>query len=190
MLALSVSTTTTFAQNDAGDGTEGGIPSTLQALSKECPTEMALILPCIDTNTDFTACTECVSVFITQNADILNSDEGQSTSTSNAATDTSATCDAIDEALCKGIQECGTSCGLTNSSSFFTFGSSCDSLFGNLVACVLQSQNIGTDCDLKDVSCSDGQVVEGNAAASIAPRDTVNVITSLAMGILFLSLWM
>jgi hypothetical protein len=213
-LCLSTMTLTTFAQEDGGDTTTTNaeddidasdldIPSTLQALSKECPMEMARIAPCIDTSTDLTACTECVSMFASQNADILNANnlqQGRQEETGNATTtngtDTSTTttantCDDIQDALCKGIQQCGSSCGLVKSESVLTFGSDCEALFGNLVACVLQSQNIGTDCNFQDSSCLDGQVVAGNAAASIARRETISMITGLIMVFMtILSLWM
>jgi hypothetical protein len=205
LLILCLSSTTTFAQNDttgsdgAADETALDIPSTIQALSKECPMEMARLTPCIDTNADLTTCTECVSNFIVQNGDVLNTDGSQegrqqdaSNTTTSAATDTSTStstsCDDIQEALCKGVQQCGSSCGLINSESFFTFGSDCEALFGSLVACVLQSQNIGTDCNFEDSSCLDGQVVSGNAAASVASRDATDRVTSLLMGMIILSL--
>jgi hypothetical protein len=213
LLTLCLATRTILAQNDAGGGdaeSEGGaldIPSTLQALSMECPMEMARISPCIDTNADLTSCTECVSSFILQNGDVLNANNQQerqqdlnTNSTSSGTTDTdnssssssSTSCDDIQEALCKGIQQCGSSCGLVDEDSFFTFGSDCETLFENLVACVLQSQNIGTECNFQDTSCLDGQVMDGNAAnASMSPRETTTSImsTSLLMGMMILFLW-
>jgi predicted nucleic acid binding AN1-type Zn finger protein len=207
LLTLCFATRTTLAQNDAadidseGDSTALDIPSTLQALSTECPMELARISPCIDTNADLTSCTECVSTFILQNGDVLNANAPQeerqqelnsnSTSGTDADKSTSTTsCDAIQEALCQGIQQCGSSCGLVNEDSFFTFGSDCETLFENLVACVLQSQNIGTDCNFQDTSCLDGQVVDSNAANSMARRETTIMSTSLLMGMMIVFLWM
>jgi hypothetical protein len=203
------------------------IPSTLQSLSTECPGEVARISPCISRDTDVTACTECVSLFIVENEDVLNAagtgadsaeagqrqqqpqqpnqdfqnetDTNTDTNTDTTDNDSNANgdsdapnnevdvCQAVESALCEGVNTCGSSCGLVSSESFLTFGSDCEALFGNLVACVLKSQNIATQCTLNDAACLGNVQVDGAVSYYFPTTTTTTTIfttTTLVMMII------
>ncbi|KAG7337129.1 hypothetical protein IV203_006379 [Nitzschia inconspicua] len=147
------------------DSTSGiDVPSTLQALSTQCPGEVVRLTPCLNRNTDLANCTECVSNFIVESEEVLNNaavnapednDSAETRQSTNSTTgeEEDDVCLAVESVLCNGIETCGTSCGLVNSQSIFTFGSDCQTLFVNLVTCVLSSQNVAPQCNLADAAC-------------------------------------
>jgi hypothetical protein len=160
------------------------LPSTIGALSRECPTQMARLTPCIDTSADLTTCTECVSTFILD-ADFgggggggTGEVEGRQEENSNATTTTtgggddssSSTCAVLQDTVCRGIDTCGASCGIVDSTSFFTFGSECEQLFLNLVTCVLESQGVGAECDIGSCAPPGGEGEGDNSSSSIGHR--------------------
>ncbi|KAG7363853.1 hypothetical protein IV203_037054 [Nitzschia inconspicua] len=180
---------------DTSDSTSSSgidVPSTLQALSTQCPGEVVRLTPCLNMNTDLANCTECVSNFIVESEEVLNNAAGgvqnnASTETETRQSDNSnATaeeeeeddvCLAVESVLCNGIETCGTSCGLVNSQSIFTFGSDCQTLFVNLVTCVLSSQNVAPQCNLNDAAC-----LEDLQVASSGTTTTTNFLTTTMGG--------
>ena len=116
----------------------------LQQLLTDCPAEIARITPCINTDTDISNCTACVSEFMLTSAAVVSIDN------------VTSSCEELQSSVCTGIDDCGSSCGLVEEESWFTFGSNCEDLFLNLVACVLNSYGVSLEnCTLAGSSCND-----------------------------------
>jgi hypothetical protein len=162
------------------DATGGGdVPSdlsglTMQDLLSACPTEIARVTPCIDSSMDLTNCTGCVSTFLASSFSTTGAAEGAN------ATSPLSSCDRLQSSVCDGIDDCGSTCGLVGQDSWFTFGSNCEDLFLNLVACVMDSQGVSVEgCSLAGASCVDGGAGGGDAtdgAGSLRTFDRTTMI--------------
>lgn len=119
-------------------------PDSFTQVAEQCPTELARVTPCIDTNTSVAVCTTCLADSVFQNGNV---------------TGIPTECSEIEDLICDGLAGCGPSCGLsTTGSAFLTFGSDCDDLFVELVGCVVQSQGVGANCTFGGSDACPGSV--------------------------------
>jgi hypothetical protein len=166
LIVLLVGITTTITGQD--------IPSSLTDIAFQCPTEVARVTPCIDTNTSLEECTACFS------GSVLGSN------VSAIPTE----CVDLQELACQGLTDCAVKCGLsTLDNALFTFGSECDDLFISMIGCIVQTQGIGTNCTFE--SCpnnNDASAAAGNSgwSSSTALHTLIATTTFLAtIGMLF-----
>jgi len=139
--------------------------------------------PCIDSDSDLSQCTNCVTEFVSNNnilSDGGENENGNNDDDSNNAT--TAFCNNIQTEVCSGVDTCGDSCGLVTSdgengkvASFFQFGSSCETLFLDLVICALESQNIGEDCSMETCGINGTAVSSSSVASSLSLSAVITV---------------
>ena len=140
--------------------------------------------PCIDSDSDLSQCTNCVTEFVSDNNILSDGGENENNNDdSNNATTTTAFCNNIQTEVCRGVATCGDSCGLITSNgengkvaSFLQFGSSCETLFLDLVICALESQNIGEDCSME--TCAANGTAVGSS--SVAPLLSLSAVRTVA----------
>ena len=140
--------------------------------------------PCIDSDSDLSQCTNCVTEFVSDNNILSDGGENENNNDdSNNATTTTAFCNNIQTEVCRGVATCGDSCGLITSNgengkvaSFLQFGSSCETLFLDLVICALESQNIGEDCSME--TCAANGTAVGSS--SVAPSLSLSAVITVA----------
>mmetsp|Transcript_5978 Transcript_5978/g.11107 ORF Transcript_5978/g.11107 Transcript_5978/m.11107 type:complete len:221 (+) Transcript_5978:112-774(+) len=140
--------------------------TTAQDLATSCPGQVTKLSPCITSSADLSNCTSCVTEYTAEvtaeevNETAANTDVDSSVSKAlgqETNNQTSYTCEELQEDVCQGIAKCGTSCGVVNEDSFFTFGAECEGLFLDLIDCVLKSQGvIGSDCSVASSACTSG----------------------------------
>ena len=138
--------------------------------------------PCIDSDSDLSQCTNCVTEFVSDNNILSDGGENENNNDdSNNAT--TAFCNNIQTEVCRGVATCGDSCGLITSNgengkvaSFLQFGSSCETLFLDLVICALESQNIGEDCSME--TCAANGTAVGSS--SVAPSLSLSAVITVA----------
>jgi len=169
---------------EAGTDDEEEKDPTWKSLLKLCPIKIAKLSPCIDSDSDLSQCTNCVTEFVSDNNILSDGGENENNNDdSNNATTTTAFCNNIQTEVCRGVATCGDSCGLITSNgengkvaSFLQFGSSCETLFLDLVICALESQNIGEDCSME--TCAANGTAIGSS--SIAPSLSLSAVITVA----------
>lgn len=139
--------------------------------------------PCIDSDSDLSQCTNCVTEFVSDNNILSDGGENENNNDDSNNATTTAFCNNIQTEVCRGVTTCGDSCGLITSNgengkvaSFLQFGSSCETLFLDLVICALESQNIGEDCSME--TCAANGTAVGSS--SVAPSLSLSAVITVA----------
>lgn len=159
------------------DGDWGG-------LLKSCPMKITRLTPCIDTDSDLSQCTTCVTKYAA-NSKILSGD--------NTGANATTVCTNVQSEVCSGVDQCGESCGLITSdgsngkfASFFQFGSDCETLFLDLVMCALEAEDFVTsDCSL-DTCSVNGTATSGSSSLLPMSNSVVAILGVVASGVVSL----
>jgi hypothetical protein len=130
---------------------QDAIPQSLQDVATQCPTEVLLVTPCINTDASVEGCAACLTNSVVQGASGSN------------LTEIPTDCSTLGGLVCDGVGACGSSCGLSTTGTLpLTFGSRCDDLFVSLIGCVVQSQGVGTNCTFGGTGACGGGGSDGS----------------------------